>query len=103
MADELLTKDEASAILGVGANAMTRYLREIRHIRLGNPRTGKVRIRRADLEAWMERRTIAPQEQASRRTGVRSAGRSPAHQRPPVAPSAHPHRRGRVSDYRWTR
>ena len=37
MAEELLTKEQCQAILGVAGNAMTRYLREIRHLRLGNP------------------------------------------------------------------
>ena len=39
MSDELLTAAEVRAILGVGVNAMTRYLPTIRHFRLGNPRT----------------------------------------------------------------
>lgn len=35
MTDELLTSAEVRAVLGVGQNALTRYLPTIRHFRLG--------------------------------------------------------------------
>jgi hypothetical protein len=35
MTDELLTSADLRRILGVGQNALTRYLRTLRHLRLG--------------------------------------------------------------------
>ena len=56
MTDDLLTSDEVRAILRVERTALARYLvgpDRIPHLRLGNPRTGPLRIRRSALEEWI--------------------------------------------------
>ncbi len=58
MTDDLLTSDEVRAILRVERTALARYLvgpDRIPHLRLGNPRTGPLRIRRSALEEWIRR------------------------------------------------
>lgn len=96
MTDELLTTADVRRILGVGQNALTRYLPTIRHFRLGNPRTGPVRIRRSDLEAWMERRMTTPQEEKDGTEEVRHRQSPSAKQRPAVGRKA-AGRKGRLS------
>ena len=71
MTDDLLTSDEVRAILRVERTALARYLvgpDRIPHLRLGNPRTGPLRIRRSALEEWIRRR--------EEETGDREAGLS---------------------------
>lgn len=54
MTDDLLTSEEVRAILRVERTALARYLvgpDRIPHLRLGNPRTGPLRIRRSADEA----------------------------------------------------
>lgn len=71
MTDDLLTSDDVRAILRVERTALARYLvgpDRIPHLRLGNPRTGPLRIRRSALEEWIRRR--------EEETGDREAGLS---------------------------
>ena len=66
--------DGAYVPLAVPPEQLAQVLRTLPHLRLGNPRTGPVRVRLEDLEAWMAARIVSPEEVRTGDTEVRPRG-----------------------------